>query len=138
MTQTRGNGYGTQRAVVRELTSLMESGGEESRGEEEALVCGECQEDEDDRTGTITCDICCDDKPAEDFRGKLAAGCAHLRQMCDGCAVRHIRAEVNGKGNTTQIRCPHAGCGAALSHSDVQRHASANDFEQYDGLLIKQ
>merc|ERR1711907_766968 len=80
-----------------------------------SLQCIECEEsddddddDDDERTGEVTCSICCEDKPVEDFKGRLAAGCSHLREICDLCAVRHIRAEVNGKGNVTLIRCPHA------------------------------
>merc|ERR1711998_775238 len=44
----------------------------------------------------------------------------------------------NGKGNVTQIRCPHTGCGETLTHRDVQKHAAAVDFESYDRVLIKQ
>lgn len=91
----------------------------------------------DSRTGEITCSICCEDKPAADFKGRLASGCTHLRTMCDLCVVQHIRAEVNGKGNTAQIRCPHASCGETLTHADIQKHASAADFEAYDKVLIK-
>merc|ERR1711998_17444 len=115
---------------------------EQSTAEEldPSLLCQECNDDEpdDERTGEVTCTICCDDKPVDDFRGSLTAGCSHLRVICDLCVVRHIRAEVNGKGNVTQIRCPHSGCGEILTHQNVQKHAAAVDFEAYDRVLIKQ
>jgi len=94
--------------------------------------------EEDGREGLVMCDICCDDKPAEDFKGLVAQKCTHLRTVCDSCVVRHIREQVTGKGNATTIKCPQAGCGVDMEHSDVRKHASARDFEAYDAVLIKQ
>ena len=70
---------------------------------------------------------------------KVAEGCTHPRTICHQCVQRHIHEEVRGKGQVTDIRCPlvaSAECGATLTYGDVQRQASAADFEQYDRLLL--
>jgi hypothetical protein len=86
----------------------------------------------------VACEICCDDYPAEEYGGKVGALCDHRRTSCKNCVQRHIHEELTGKGNALLIKCLEAGCNVALEYMDVQAHASREDFERYDALLIKQ
>jgi len=51
--------------------------------------------------------------------------------------ARTIDLEVNGKGNSTQILCPHPQCEGELEHMDVKREARKKDFQRYDRLLFQ-
>lgn len=73
----------------------------------------------------------------EDFSGKITATCNHERDVCKKCVGRTIDLEVNGKGNSTKILCPHTGCASELAHSDVQREATPAVFERFDQLLLR-
>ena len=68
----------------------------------------------------------------------MGAACKHAeRTVCESCVRLHIRAEVRGKGASTQLACPQKGCGARLEHQEVQRWAVAADFEAYDTLVLR-
>lgn len=86
---------------------------------------------------TKECAICVHELPAEQFIGKITANCTHVRDVCRECVARTINLEVNGKGNSTRILCPHKGCNSELEHSDVQREATPAVFERFDQLLLR-
>jgi hypothetical protein len=83
------------------------------------------------------CAICAEQRPLGDFPGKVTNACAHERDVCLECIARTIDLEVNGKGNSTRIICPHAGCPAELSYEDVKREASKDVFDRFDALLLR-
>lgn len=72
-----------------------------------------------------------------EFAGQITNKCLHERDVCKTCVARTIDMEVNGKGNSTEILCPHKGCSAHLEYSDVQREASASVFRRFDDLLLR-
>jgi len=84
------------------------------------------------------CAICCASLPVGQFKGQLTEGCTHARQMCNTCAKRFVSEELNGKGNSTRITCPEAGCSMVLQYHDVRKVTSNIDFDLYDSLCIKQ
>jgi len=92
----------------------------------------------EEEEGDITCSICCDEQPAENFKVLVEGKCKHPHSMCQACVVRFINEEVNGKGNVGVIQCPHDGCGLKLEYSDVKKHAGPLDFDVYEQVLIKQ
>lgn len=84
------------------------------------------------------CAICSDTKPLSEFPGKITAECKHERDVCRSCMARTVNLEVNGKGNSTLIPCPHKQCSAKLSFEDVRREADKAVFERFDNLLLRQ
>ena len=65
--------------------------------------------------------------------------------MCDGCYRRHVDNEVNGKGQTTEIKCINVGCRKVLAYADVRRIClgdgatakSREVFDRFDHLLMR-
>lgn len=84
------------------------------------------------------CAICVDDKPLSEFPGQITKRCAHSRDICRSCVARTVDLEVNGKGNSTRVLCPHSGCPAELEYDDIRREAASSVFERYDQLLLRQ
>eukprot|EP00928_Gymnodinium_smaydae_P055253 TRINITY_DN38848_c0_g1_i1.p1 TRINITY_DN38848_c0_g1~~TRINITY_DN38848_c0_g1_i1.p1 ORF type:complete len:470 (-),score=44.91 TRINITY_DN38848_c0_g1_i1:100-1509(-) len=84
------------------------------------------------------CVICCERLPRDQFEGKITQQCSHERDVCKKCVEHTIELEVNGKGNSTRVLCPHQGCNQVLDHSDVLREASKTVFERFDTLQLRQ
>ena len=72
------------------------------------------------------------------FSGKITAACDHVRDVCRKCVARTVDLEVNGKGNSTRILCPHPQCEGELAHADVKREARKHVFERFDRLLFQE
>jgi len=85
----------------------------------------------------LECAICCQERGSGKFPGKITAACEHSRDVCSRCVAKTIDLEVNGKGNSTVIRCPHEGCPAQLAYEDVRREASRAVFKKFDQLLLR-
>eukprot|EP00932_Pfiesteria_piscicida_P017014 SRR837773.3916.p1 GENE.SRR837773.3916~~SRR837773.3916.p1 ORF type:complete len:221 (-),score=31.77 SRR837773.3916:88-750(-) len=84
------------------------------------------------------CAICVSSFPLEHFPGKVTEKCEHVRDVCRDCMARTIEAEVNGKGNSTRVVCPHEGCSGILEYEDVRREATKEVFESFDRTLLRQ
>lgn len=106
--------------------SLAEAEGDDGKGTE----------------GERECSICAESLAEAEFQfggveQAVTAGCTHARTVCRSCLSRTIGMEVNGKGNSTRILCPHDVCDQELAYEDVKREACEKDFLRYDELLLR-
>lgn len=92
------------------------------------------------REPPLTCGVCYEKLPFEDFPRRISAKCAHKNQVekgyCQSCLTSHVEAEVNAKGDML-VKCPKPGCRKELEHGEIQALADDKTFAHYDKLLVR-
>ncbi|KAK3696422.1 hypothetical protein LTR37_017993 [Vermiconidia calcicola] len=84
---------------------------------------------------TRDCVVCGEPKDLLDFPATSpTAACRHNSETCIECLQSWMASEFETKG-CEGIKCPE--CSQTLGHSDVQRAASAETFEAYDRLAMR-
>lgn len=136
---------GRKAELVRRISQFLESesaggtqDGTESKRRRRQQSQQEIQAPSDAKRADVReCVICVDKKALRAFPGKITAQCTHMRDVCRACVGKTINLEVNGKGNSTRVICPHAGCSAVLAYEDVRRESSKAVFEHFDQMLFR-
>jgi hypothetical protein len=89
----------------------------------------------------ITCNVCMEQFPTNELSCPTSK-CTHKAETCNECLRGHIAEEVNGKGITRQINCPHPDCGKTLEHHEIQKICMGSQhgrltFQRFDNLLFR-
>ena len=87
----------------------------------------------DHESAVVECSICY----TEAALIEASTACEHEALYCAACLQQHIEAEVNSKGNSTDVSCPAVGCGCQMEYADIQRLATTDVFKTYDRLLLR-
>ena len=82
------------------------------------------------------CSVCLESSALSSFWTPTSK-CHHSSDICVDCTRHFIEAELERNGPTSQIRCPHLGCGEVLAHGDIQKLLPSHSFGQYDTRAAK-
>ncbi|OAL44431.1 hypothetical protein IQ07DRAFT_473653, partial [Pyrenochaeta sp. DS3sAY3a] len=79
------------------------------------------------------CSVCSEKLPYEPMR---LSGCSHEPDVCQDCFQQYLA----GRMDTTawdRIVCPSAGCKTEITHDDVKKFASQEQFTRFDDLAMR-
>ena len=90
----------------------------------------------DGKPKTTTCSICAATE-IPDGEPNVIEKCTHKRTVCDLCYARHLREELNEKGNVDNIVCLGADCKCKMDFFTVKKIATKEIFERYDRIMTR-
>jgi hypothetical protein len=83
-----------------------------------------CEEEEEQ---TITCQVCLDDLPVDDFPDPITVCCEHELNVCLSCLRQHIEVHIREDPVFT-LACPT--CLENITREDVQLWAEKDFFDE--------
>jgi IBR domain, a half RING-finger domain len=83
----------------------------------------------------VECVVCAETLKGRDFPDCGVTGtCTHEATTCNSCIAQHIRVQLETR-TWRQLTCPE--CPAPMAYADVQRFATAEIFQRYDALAMR-
>mmetsp|Transcript_5312 Transcript_5312/g.9741 ORF Transcript_5312/g.9741 Transcript_5312/m.9741 type:complete len:329 (+) Transcript_5312:3117-4103(+) len=79
----------------------------------------------------FTCEVCTDEHLVEQ---SITLSCDH--RFCNDCITGHLENLIeDGKVQSSQVKCPNAGCSTVITYNEAKSLLSSDTFERLDKLM---